>query len=93
VLRTRALLRRWALPETDIVRKQDPIDGLSDDERALLGEALRALRRERGRAWNDACDAAEAQGKRRPSLRTYSIEDIKRLARRLGIRATHWSEE
>ena len=72
---------------------QNPIGGLSDDERTLLEEALRALRRERGAAWNAACDAAEAQAKRPPSLRTYGINDIRRLARRLGIRATHWMEE
>jgi hypothetical protein len=73
--------------------KQAPIEGLSDDERALLGDALRALRRERGQAWNAACDAAEAEGKRRPSLRAYGIADIKRLARRLGVGATHWMEK
>ena len=70
----------------------DPVEGLSD-ERALLGEALRALRRQRGRAWNAACDAAEAKGKRPPALRDYGIEDIKRLARRLGVTAPHWLEE
>ena len=63
-----------------------------NDEIALLGEAFRALRRDRGQAWNAACDIAEAQGKRRPSLRAYGIDDIKRLARRFGITATHWSE-
>ncbi len=73
--------------------KPEPIEGLSDEERALLGEALRALRRERGAAWNAACDAAEAAGKRRPALRPYGIDAIKRLARRLGVGATHWSEE
>jgi hypothetical protein len=30
------------------LRKSEPVEGLSDDERALLGEALRALRAERG---------------------------------------------
>ena len=69
------------------------MDGLSDDERALLGEALCALRRERGKAWNAACNAAEAQAKRPPSIRAYGIEDIRRLARRLGVPATHWLEE
>ena len=73
--------------------KPNPIAGLNDDEQTLLGEALRALRRKRGAAWNAACDAAEARGKRRPSLRSYGIEDIRRLARRLGVRATHWTEE
>jgi len=65
---------------------------MSDAEKAPLAEAFRALRRERGRAWNAACDAAEAQGKRRPPLRPYGIDDIRRLARRFGITATHWSE-
>jgi len=74
------------------LRKSAPIEGLSDDERALLGEALRALRTERGKAWNAACDAAEAAGKRRPPLRPYGIEAIKRLARRLGVGPTHWAE-
>lgn len=73
--------------------KPEPIGGLSDEERTLLGEALRALRRERGKAWNAACDAAEGQAKRSPSIRAYGIEDIKRLARRFGVRATHWTEE
>ena len=73
--------------------KREPIAGLSDDERMLLGEALCALRRERGAAWNAACDAAEAQAKRQPSLRPYGIEDIRRLARRLSTRVTHWTEE
>ena len=70
----------------------EPIEGLSEDERKLLGEALCALRAERGKAWNTACDAAEAAGKRRPSLRPYGIDDIKRLARRLGAGPTHWTE-
>lgn len=73
--------------------KPEPIEGLSDAEKALLGEALRVLRRERGRAWNAACDAAEAQGRRPPSLRAFGIEEIKRLARRFGVRAPHWMEE
>jgi len=68
------------------------IGDLSEEEIALLAEAFRALRRDRGRAWNAVCDVAEAQGKRRPSLRPYGIDDIKRLARRFGITATHWSE-
>jgi len=72
--------------------RSESIGGLSDEETALLAEAFRALRRERGKAWNAACDAAEVEGKRRPSLRGYGIDDIKRLARRFGITATHWSE-
>jgi hypothetical protein len=49
----------------------------------------------RGQAWNLACDAAEAHGKRSPSLRQFGIDDIKRLARRIGGRSahTHWLEE
>ena len=73
--------------------RPDPITGLSEDERTLFGEALRVLRRERGAAWNAACDAAEARGKRPPSLRAYGIDDIRRLARRLGVRGTHWTED
>jgi len=78
--------RRAGLP------KQERIGGLNDEEITLLAEAFRALRRDRGQAWNAACDIAEAQGKRRPSLRPYGIDEIKRLARRFGIIATHWSE-
>jgi hypothetical protein len=70
----------------------EPIEGLSEDERKLLGEKLCALRAERGKAWNAACDIVEAAGKRRPSLRPYGIDDIKRLARRLGAGPTHWTE-
>jgi len=32
-----------------------------NDDRALLNEALRALRHERGQAWNAARDATEAE--------------------------------
>jgi hypothetical protein len=74
------------------LRKSEPVEGLNDAEQALLGEALRALRTERGKAWNAACDTAEAAGKRRPSLRPYGIDEIKRLARRLGVGPTHWAE-
>jgi len=69
------------------------IDGLSDQERQMMGEALSALRRERGIAWKAARDAAKAQGKRAPSLRRYGISEIKRLARRLGVGSTHWAED
>ncbi len=41
--------------------KPEPIGGLSDDERKLLIEGLIALRRERGRAWNGACDVLPKQ--------------------------------
>jgi len=74
------------VPEADLAHC------LSEEERALLGEALSALRRERGKAWNASCDRAEAQGKRRPSLRGYGIDAIKQLARRLGTRALHWTD-
>jgi hypothetical protein len=80
-------------PENDILPRPAPMEGLSDEERALLGDALRALRLERAKAWNAACGAAEATGKRRPSLRPYGIDEIKRLARRLGTGPTHWSGE
>lgn len=75
--------------------KSEPIGGLSDDERKLLIDGLTALRRERGRAWNEACDASDAEGKHQPSLRQFGIDDIKRLARRLGgsTAHTHWLEE
>lgn len=67
--------------------KGEPIDGLTKEERALLVQGLQALRRERARAWNTACDMAEAAGKtQRPSLRRFGIDDIKRLCRRLGHR-------
>lgn len=56
--------------------KPEPIGGLSDDERKLLIEGLIALRRERGRAWNGACDVAEAEGKRQPSLRQFGIDGL-----------------
>ena len=74
------------VPEADLA------DRLSDDERVLLGQALSALRRERGKAWNAACDLAESQGKRRPPLKPYGIDDIQRLARRFGTNALPWTE-
>jgi len=73
-----------------IMVKREPIEGLEEEERLLLIEALSALRRERAKAWNKACDIAEAAGKRPPSLRRYGIDEIKRLARRLGGRASYW---
>jgi hypothetical protein len=73
--------------------RPNPIDGLNDEERDLLVQGLRALRLERGKAWNAACDAAAAVGKRRPSLQPFGIEEIRRLARRLGAKTTHWTEE
>jgi hypothetical protein len=75
-----------------LLPRRERIGDLNDEEIALLAEAFRGLRRDRGQAWNAACDIAEAQGKRRPSLRAYGIDDIKRLARRFCITVTHWSE-
>jgi len=72
------------------VPKADLADGLSAKKRALLGEAFSALRRERGKAWIDACHRADERGKRQPGLRTTGIEEIKRLARRFGTKALHW---
>ncbi len=69
------------------------IEGLSESERQLVIEGLRALRRERGRAWNIACDIAEQTGKKRPAIDPYRIDDIAKLARRFGGTAPHWSEE
>jgi predicted XRE-type DNA-binding protein len=66
--------------------------GCSAEERVLLGEALSALRRERGKAWIDACRRADEHGKRRPGLRTAGIDEIKRLARRFDTKALHWTE-
>ena len=73
--------------------KPELIEGLSDAERQLVIEALRALRRERGQAWNVVCDIAEQKSKKPPPLADYGIDDIKRLARRFGGRALHWIEE
>lgn len=67
-------------------------EGCSAEERALLGEAFSALRRERGKAWIDTCRRADERGRRRPGLRTAGIDEIKRLARRFGTKALHWAE-
>jgi len=69
------------------------VEGLTDEERALLIEGLRALRRARGKAWFKACDAAEATGQPQPSLEPYGIRAIEQLARRLGGSAPHWFDE
>jgi hypothetical protein len=58
----------------------------------LLAEAFTALRRERGRAWNAACDVAEAAGKQQSALKPYGLDEIRRLAQRFGITKTHPSE-
>ena len=72
--------------------KADLAEYLSEEERTLLGQAFSALRLERGKAWNAACDRAMAQGKRRPALKSYGIAEIERLARRFGTKALHWTE-
>lgn len=69
---------------------KEPIRGLDDGEIALLIDALTVLRAERGKAWNTASNAAQAANKRPPSLKRYGIDEITRLARRLGARKTHW---
>lgn len=61
-----------------------PINGLSDAERTMLIDGLRALRRERGKAWNDASDAADLARRRRPAPRPFGSHYIIRLAERLG---------
>ena len=73
--------------------RAESVEGLSDAERRLVIEGLRALRRERGRAWNIACDIAEQTGRRRPAFAPYGIAEIEKLARRFGGSAPHWSEE
>ncbi|MCK0551442.1 hypothetical protein [Pseudomonas syringae] len=66
------------------------IEGLSDAERELVIKGLQALRRERGFAWNVACDvAARSNVTVSPS---YGITEIEHLARRFGGSALHWSE-
>ncbi len=72
--------------------KADLAEYLSEEERALLGQAFSALRRERGKAWNMACERAEVEGQRRPPLQPYGITEIERLARRFGTKALHWTE-
>ncbi|MHB9832748.1 hypothetical protein [Pseudomonas savastanoi] len=69
------------------------IEGLSDAERELVIKGLQALRRERGFAWNVACDVAALSNVTvSPSLSLYGITEIEHLARRFGGSALHWSE-
>ncbi len=91
-LDVRVRVRPGKADSNTIKAKADLADGLSAEERVLLGEAFSALRRERGRAWIAACHRADEQGKRRPGLRTAGIDEIKRLARRFGTKALHWTE-
>ena len=72
-------------------RKVDPaIAGLDADDRDLLIAALTALRAERGRAWNAACDHADLHNRPHPRVDAFAIAAIVRLARRLGGEAPHW---
>ena len=59
--------------------RDDRISGLAPEEKALLAEALSALRRDRGAYWNAACDKAEAEGRRAPPLNDFQIPDINNL--------------
>jgi hypothetical protein len=68
------------------------VSGLDSEERALLVAALVALRHERGRDWREACRIADDRGDMEPRLDAYGIEQIKRLARRLGGEARHWMD-
>ena len=69
-----------------------PVSGLDDRERSLLVAALIALRHERGREWRAACARATERDQAEPPLDEDGIEEIKRLARRLGGEARHWME-
>jgi hypothetical protein len=55
--------------EVYVMSKPKPMADLSDDEHKLLIDGLTALRRKCGQAWTLACNATDANGKRRPSLR------------------------
>ena len=84
-------LPRRAVPMSR--RRIESLDDLTEADRALMTEAFVALRRQRGKAWNAACDIADAAGKRRPSTRSFGIDDIKRLARALRLGPTYWTGE
>jgi len=51
----------------------------------MLIDGLRALRKERGKAWNEACDAAEAAGRHRPPLQPFGIDNIVNLEEGDGV--------
>lgn len=72
--------------------ESEMVAGLDSEERALLVAALVALRHERGREWREACRIADDRGDIEPPLDAYGIEQIKRLARRLGREARHWMD-
>jgi hypothetical protein len=64
--------------------KVEAIEGLSD-ERALVLRALQSLRRDRALVWNIACDIAEQDETKRPTIESYGIPEIELLARRFGF--------
>ena len=72
--------------------ESEMVAGLDSEERALLVAALVALRYERGRQWREACRIADDRGDIEPPLDAYGIEQIKRLACRLGGEARHWMD-
>lgn len=75
--------------------KPDPaITGLSDEERALLTEALCALRYVRGREWRAACHLADELGKRRPGLARLRIPGLQGSPVALAAEpCTRWSAD
>jgi hypothetical protein len=77
--------------ESDTLGKRPPVEGLNDEERALLGEALRALRTEAGKpGTRHVVLLRQRESAARQS--GLGIDEIKRLARRLGVGPTHWAE-
>jgi hypothetical protein len=75
------------------MRQAFDFDELSEAERQLVIKGLRALRRERGLAWNIACDLATERKVKPPPLSQYGITEIEQLARRFGGTARHWTDE
>lgn len=69
------------------------VEDLSEAERQLVIKGLRALRRERGLAWNVACDIATQREAKAPPLAHYEITEIEQLARRFGGTDPHWMDE
>jgi hypothetical protein len=61
--------------------------------RQLVTKGLRALRRDRGLAWNIACDLATERKVKPPSLSQYGITEIEQLARRFGGTVRYWMDE
>lgn len=82
---------RRADRDRTVPRTDRAIEGLDPEERALLIEALTTLRFTRGQDWLSASRLADERGQRRPSLDESGVAAIKRLARRLGGHALHWT--